>query len=55
MKHYERFYLGTDQFTRLSVCPVTRNRDLLLVASVALHRCWSHGDGTRANGLRAWS
>ena len=54
-KHYEQLYVCADLFTRLTSCPATQNRDLLLVTSVALHRCRSHGDGTRANGLRAWS
>ncbi len=54
-KHCEQLYVCADLFTRLSSCPVTRNRDLLRVASVARHRCRSHGDGTRSNGLRAWS
>jgi hypothetical protein len=54
-KHYEQLYVCADLFTRLTSCPATQNRDLLLVISVALHRCRSHGDGTRAHGLRAWS
>jgi len=54
-KHYEQVYVYADLFKRLTSCPATQNRDLLLVRSVALHRCRSHGDGTRANGLRAWS
>ena len=54
-KHYEQVHVYADLFKRLTSCPATQNRDLLLVRSVALHRCRSHGDGTRANGLRAWS
>jgi len=54
-KHYEQFYVCADLFTRLIVCLVTRNCGLLLVASVALHRCRNHVDGTRTNGLRTWS
>ena len=54
-KHYEQLYVCAELFTRLTSCPATQNRDLLLVTSVALHRCRNHGDGTRANGLRAWS
>ena len=54
-KHYEQVYVYADLFKRLTSCPATQNRDLLLVRSVALHRCRSHGDGTRANGLRVWS
>lgn len=54
-KHYEQVYVYADLFKRLTSCPATQNRDLLLVRSVALHRCRSHGDGTRANGLRTWS
>lgn len=54
-KHYEQLYLCADLFARLTGCSVTRNWDLMLVASVSLHCCKSHGDGTRASGLRAWS
>ena len=54
-KHYEQLYVYADLFKHLTVCSVKRNWGLLLVASVALHRCRSHGDGTRASGVRAWS
>jgi len=54
-KQYEQLYVCADLFTGLTSCSVTRNRDLLRVASVARHRCRNHGDGTRANGLRTWS
>lgn len=54
-KQYEQLYVCADLFTCLTSCPATQNRDLLRVASVARHRCRSHGDGTRSSGLRAWS